>query len=145
MLYDLSKETDKSRAKQRFEKMLIEGCKIELIKKEKRTLQQNKYLHLILGWFALEYGETLEYVKQTMFKKMVNPDIFKTSYTNKKTGEIREEFKSTSNLTTKELTVAIDKFRNWSAKEAGIYLPQANEDKFLAEIEIELQKKSEYV
>lgn len=145
MLYDLSKETEKSRAKRRFDELLNDGCKIELTKKEKRTLQQNKYLHLLLGWFALEYGETLEYVKQKMFKVAVNPDIFETTYTNPKTGESRKDIRSTSNLSTVELTQAIDRFRNWSSNEAGIYLPEANEDKFLSEIEIELYKKREYL
>ncbi|MDR2928226.1 MAG: hypothetical protein LBV41_08530 [Cytophagaceae bacterium] len=145
MLYDLSKEIDKSRARTRFEQLFVEGCKIELTKKEKRTLQQNKYLHLILGWFALEYGETLEYVKQEMFKKLVNADIFKSEYINRKTGEIRESIRSSRDLTTTELTKAIDRFRNWSSKEASIYLPEANEDRFLAEIEIEMERHNSYL
>ena len=113
--------------------------------KPPRTPNQNRYLHLILGWFAIEYGETLEHVKQEFFKKEVNAEIFKTERTNKKTGEVRLDWKSTADLDTKELTEAIDRFRTWSSKTAGIYLPSANEESYLKQIIVEMDLQKEYI
>lgn len=110
-----------------------------------RSNQQNKYLHVLLGYFALNYGDTLSYVKEEIFKKVVNNDIFETEVTNRKTGEVRNDFKSTSDLDSKELTDAIDRFRTWSSKEFGLYLPSPDEKEFLIEAEIEIEKVKEYL
>ncbi len=54
-----------------------EKCRVELRKiREKRTLSQNNYLHLILGWFGLEIGYTLQEVKQDIFKRNICKDWF---------------------------------------------------------------------
>lgn len=134
-----------NQAKTRF-KWLIDNKKMFEIKeiRPKRSISQNSYLHLILYWFAAEYGETLEYVKQEIFKKVVNKQIFKTEYVNEKTGEIRTDWKSTAILDTKELTTAIDRFRDYSSKEAGIYLPEPNDLTTLQYIENEI-KKNKYI
>ena len=83
----------------------------------------------------MEYGETPEYVKQDIFKKLVNPQIFLTEYVNYKTGEVREAWRSTADLNTKEMTTAIDNFRDYASKEAGIYLPTPDDLISLNEIE----------
>lgn len=141
MIYNAKSEFDIHRARSRLEYLIEKGKTFEIIeKKPKRSLSQNNYLHLILSFFALEYGETLEYVKQEIFKKQVNREIFKTEYINPKTGEVREAWRSTSSLDTKEMTLAIDRFRNFSSKEAGIYLPAPEDMVYLNEIEREIKK-----
>ena len=145
MIYDLDNEIDITKfdawcAYVKEKKRRVEG-KI----KNKRSRRQNSYLHLILSHFALEYGETAEYVKQNMYKKIVNKDIYLTEYTNRKTGEVREEWKSSKDLTTSEMKVSIDRFRDYSSKEAGIYLPQANEHHFLDQIEKDLKRYEQYL
>ena len=72
-------------------------------------------------------------------KKIVNPQIFKTEFANRKTGEIREEWRSTADLNTKEMSIAIDNFRDYASREWGIYLPQANEVVYLQEIEKQIK------
>jgi|SRR5690606_31698207 len=140
-IYIATNELDIHRARSRLEYLIEKGKTFEIIeKKPKRSLSQNNYLHLILSFFALEYGETLEYVKQEIFKKQVNREIFKTEYINPKTGEVREAWRSTSSLDTKEMTLAIDRFRNFSSKEAGIYLPAPEDMVYLNEIEREIKK-----
>lgn len=142
MLFNLSIETDRQKAKESFNFLLKNGKKIELKeKKNRRTLSQNRYLHLILSWFAWEYGETLEYVKQEFFKKIANEEIFKTEYANPRTGEIRTAWKSTADLDTATLTTAIDRFRNYASKEAGIYLPEPSDLVYLEEIERNLSQQ----
>ncbi len=143
MIYDPTLEFYRQKAKVRLQYFFDKGLRFELTEKRfNRTIKQNKYLHLILGWYAWEYGETREYIKQEVFKKVVNPEIFKTEYINKKTGEIREDWRSSADLDTKEMTTAIDRFRDYASKEAGIYLPKANEYHDLQQIEIELNNNA---
>ena len=139
MIFNANNEFDIQRAKERLG-YLIEKKKIFEIteKKPKRTYSQNNYIHLLFAWFALEYGETPEYVKQEIFKKLVNPQIFLTEYVNYKTGEVREAWRSTADLNTKEMTTAIDNFRDYASKEAGIYLPTPDDLNSLNEIEIQV-------
>lgn len=144
MVYNPANPIDKEKATRKFNK-LIDGSELfELTEKRVRTNQQNSYLHLILSWFALDYGETLEYVKVNFFKKM-NADIFQYERINPKTGEKRKAFRSSSDLTTSELSVCIDRFRNWSSKECNIYLPQANEHEFLKAVQAEISRNQQWL
>ncbi len=147
MIFNLSKEIDRKRLTERVKSLCEKQSKrVELIeKKQRRTIQQNKYIHLLFAWFAIEYGETIEYVKQVMFKQLVNPELFKTEYVNRKTGEVRESWKSTADLDTRQMTLAVDRFRNYASKEAGIYLPEADEREFLENIEQEVERYKEYI
>jgi hypothetical protein len=141
MIYDTKIELESKRAKERFDFLITNKKTIEIKeKKQKRSISQNSYLHLILSWFAFEYGEKVEYVKQEIFKKQVNNDIFIYQFANKKTGEFRIDWKSTKDLDTKEMTTAIDRFRDFSSIEAGIYLPEPSDLVSLQNIEIELKR-----
>ena len=144
MLYDLSSILDRQRFKFRCNALFVKGCVVELTEKSRRTPAQNRYLHLILGWFALEYGETLDYVKREYFKRLVNPDLFVFRKDDRFLGET-EVLRSTRDLTKEQLTVAISRFRDWSSREAGIYLPEANEDEFLRAVEVELSRRQIYL
>lgn len=136
MIYNSKNNFDIQNARTRFNWLIEKGKTFELIEKRpKRSVSQNAYLHLILSWYALEYGETLKYIKQEVFKKQINKDLFETEYINEKTGEIRTDWKSTSNLDSKQMTVAIDRFRDYASKEAGIYLPEPKDMAMLQEIE----------
>jgi len=132
MIYDLSKEIDVQRAQRRFDKLMEEKTIINLTKKAKRTLAQNSYLHLILGWFAMELGYTADETKQLY--KRVNKDLYE--YEKNGVSFIRES----SDLSTEEMALSIDRWRNYSADKAGVYLPEANQEQFLTEIEIEMSK-----
>lgn len=146
MLYDTSKELDKNRAIEKFKFLIGKGKIIELKEKRKiRSISQNNYLHLILSWFALEMGETLEYTKKETFKREVNSDIFLYDFINRKTGEIRKELKSTSIIDTKEMTTAIDRFRNFASKNFGIYLPDPEDLINLREMERQIDNQKQYL
>lgn len=136
MIFNASNEFDIQRAKERLGYLIDKKKTFEITeKKPKRTYSQNNYIHLLFAWFALEYGETPEYVKQEIFKKLVNHEIFLTEYVNYKTGEVRAAWRSTADLNTKEMTIAIDNFRDYASKEAGIYLPTPDDLNSLNEIE----------
>lgn len=145
-LYNLSNDFDYKRLLARLESAHNKGEIVEFRKPSpKRTISQNKYLHLLLGWFAVETGYSAEYVKQRIFKQLCNSHIFEYEVVNAFTSEPTKELRSTSDLTTSEMSIAIDRFRNWSASEGGIYLPEANEHLFLQQIELEIQRHERYI
>lgn len=113
-------------------------------KKPRRSNQQNAYLHVILGYFAMETGNTLEWVKQQYFKKLVNADIFIREQEDKWLGRMKV-LRSSADLDSAEMTTAIDRFRNWSSSEAGIYLPSSNEEEMLSLMEVEISRNKNYL
>lgn len=146
MIFNASLDLDQKRATERFNFLLANNKTFELTeKKPKRSLSQNNYLHLILSWYALEYGETLEYIKVEVFKKQLNKDIFEFEFVNRKTGEYRMDLRSSANLDTKEMTTAIERFRNYASKEAGIYLPSPEDLSQLQEIENQTKNNAQYL
>lgn len=145
MIYDLHNEFDKKRFKNRCNALYKRGGFVELTeKKARRTIPQNAYLHLILGWFAIETGNTLGFVKQQYFKRHINPDLFIENIEDQYIGKV-SILRSSRDLNTAEMTTAIDRFRNWSSAEAGIYLPAPDEQAFLQTIEIEMLRQKEYL
>jgi len=87
MKYNLSIRTDQERFKRRCNELYKAGKVVELTSTEKRSLNQNKYLHLILTWFAMETGYSMNFVKVEYFKKLCNPDIFCVEMVCKFTGK----------------------------------------------------------
>lgn len=140
MIYDSNISLDRNRASERV-KYLIENKKVFEIKEKRkiRTLSQNRYLHMILSLWGLEFGYTMEETKQFVFKQEVNPDIF---YDGEKEGIVKiQRWRSTSNLDTNELTLAIDRFRDFSAKQ-GCYLPEPSDMASINEMERQLSMNS---
>lgn len=144
MLYDLSDDTDMRRFRTRCAALERTGARVELSERRPRTLSQNKYLHLLLGWFALEYGDTLEFVKEAYFKRLCNADLFCVRRPDRFLGEV-ERLRSTRDVTTAELTTAIERFQAWSSKECGIYLPAPDEQEFLQDIEVRIEQYGKYL
>lgn len=145
MVYNLSNPLDVQNAKTRLELLVKRGCIIELTeKKQKRTLNQNAYLHLLLGYFASQTGNTLEWVKQQYYKKLCNPDIFIGEREDLFLGRVKY-VRSSADLRVDEMKLSIDRFRNWSASEAGIYLPEATSEAELASLAIEVEKYKTYL
>ncbi len=68
MLYNLDNHIHRARAQKRFNELMEERIKIDLTKKVKRSLNQNSYLHLIIGYYALETGYTAREAK-IIYKK----------------------------------------------------------------------------
>lgn len=144
MLYDLSNDFQSAQFNTRCATLLDKGCIVELTeKKQRRSISQNSYLHLILSYFALEYGESPEYVKRQYFKILCNADIFIRDKVDNFRGTIKV-LRSSADLDTAEMSLAIERFRNWASKEAGIYLPDANEHLMIQQMEMELSRNKKY-
>lgn len=138
MIYDLKNPLHRDQFSRRSNSLLEKGQDVvELKTKTSRSLKQNAYLHLILGWFAAETGNTRDYVKREYFKRLVNSEIFVTYVDDRWLGR-NEVIKSSAEVTKEEMITAIERFRNWSSQEAGIYLPSADEQNYLEQLEIEL-------
>ncbi|AZA82205.1 hypothetical protein C1637_09755 [Chryseobacterium lactis] len=141
MIFDTSIPEMKKKAINRIKHLLDKKAKIEVLEKKKnRTYSQNNYLHLILGWYALEYGDMLEEIKQEHFKKIVNPDIFKTEFINYQTGEVRDRWKSSAELNTEEMSLATERFRDYSIRTLNLYLPEPKDLVHLDEIKNQLEQ-----
>ena len=146
MIYNPSNPIDIERALVKINHFIALNQVFELTRKQvPKTYPQIKYVHLILGFFAWEYGETLEYIKLEYFKKLVNPDVFIYEFINRKTGEIRQEYKSLATISKDEMTLSINRFRDYASKEAGIYLPEPKDLALLQEIEIQNKNNAQYL
>lgn len=146
MLFDLSNDLHAENFKKRCNMLYKKKCIVELTeKKPQRTLSQNAYLHAALGYFGLQVGYTIEEVKAWYFKEACNPEMFVRTITDAVTGEKRKTLRSSADLTTEEMTVAIERFRNWSADKAGIYIPSPDEHRLVTQMEIEVQRGKLYL
>lgn len=145
MIYNLSNDYEIPKFREQVEKMIKQRQIVELKRKNPaRTLSQNSYLHLLISYFASEYGCTADEAKVDFFKRTCNRALFEETVINKRGHEIKR-LRSTSSLTTGEMSIAIDRFRNWSSCEAGIYLPSANDASFIVHAQQEVERNIEYL
>lgn len=135
MTYDLSIPEQAQAFEQRAAYLKAKGKRVELKEKRyARTLRQNAYLHLILSWYGLELGYTLEEVKQDIFKRDVCRGWFEYVKNS------RVVYRSTADLDTAEMTSAIERFRNHALIDLNIDLPAPNEKELLRSMQEQLEK-----
>lgn len=145
MILDLSKDFDRKKCREYVDYLMKRQVIVEVKeRKRQRSLSQNSYAHLLMGYFASEFGMTLEDVKYEVFKKRVNYEIFARERENKR-GQKVVYMRSTTDLDTGEFTTAIERFRNFSASEAGLYLPAPNEYDALLEAEKQIALFEKYL
>lgn len=145
MIYNLSNELHRENFKSRVNSLFKQKKIVELSeKKPVRTIRQNRYLHLLLSFFAYQTGNTMEWVKQKYFKVLCNKDIFVRERDDEYMGSV-QYVRSSAELTTDELTLAIERFRNWSSESAGIYLPSPNEEDLLTLMDAEVEMNKKYI
>lgn len=140
MIFNTEIPSEALKAMERLEWTIDRGKTVEITVKEPiRSLSQNRYQHLLFAWFGLHFGYTPEEVKQEIYKKVVNPDLF---YEGSVDGPVNlERWRSTADLDVAETSLAIDRFRDFSALH-GHYLPEPSDLVALAEIEREMSKNS---
>lgn len=143
MLYNLTNPHDVELFRRRSDTHIANGAVVDLTRKTQRS-NQNRYLHLLLGCFAIEVGYTLDYVKEQYFKRAANPALFVTKRRDAYLGEV-EVLRSSADLTTEEMATAINRFKDWAAQVAGVELPEATDKGWLNAIEIEISKMQRYL
>ena len=145
MIYNLSNPYDRERLIAWVERMIERNEVIEAKKKDvARTLKQNSYLHLLLGYFASQYGCSADEAKVDFYKRLCNRDLFERQTVNRMGRDVKR-LRSSAELSTAEMTLSIERFRNWSAAEAGIYLPAAGEHQMLLYAQQEAERNSEFI
>ena len=145
MIFDLNNEYQIPKLKEYVKKLIANKAVIEVKKKlPNRTITQNNYLHLLLGYFGSEYGCSLDEAKIDFYKRTCNRDLFERKAINKKGKEIIY-LRSSAELSTGEMALSIDRFRNFSSSEAGIYLPSPNEREFLIYIKQEIENNKGFI
>jgi hypothetical protein len=132
MKYNTAIKAEKAEAL-RYVMRLVNKKQIVEIKKvsPSRSLRQNSYLHLLLGYFAQHFGWELDEAK-TIYKRW-NQDI----YFYQKSGQ--SFLRSSADLSVDDMTRSIDTFRRRSAEE-GLPLPTATDQGWLREIENEIER-----
>jgi hypothetical protein len=118
MKFDLSNDFDLKKFESRIKNLVKNKKKVELKEiRQSRSLSQNAYLHVCLSMFGIEFGLSIDEVKQ-----MLKTECQFMSY--EKNGTIF--LKSTSMLNTKELTAFIEWIRTF-ASQHGLYIPTSEE------------------
>lgn len=144
MLYYTSNLLEKEQFLLRARKLADGGKIVEMTeKKPQRTLKQNAYLWLILGYWATQTGYTKD--EAEAIYKEVNSDIY---YTPKEVGGRDIVYiKHTYELDTAEMTHTIEKFRNWSAMNDAypVYIPAPDEVELVHYMEIEVQRMRDFI
>lgn len=144
-LYNLKNVYDRKKFKEACNQMVLKNEYVELKKKNtQRSLAQNSYLHCLLGYFASEFGYTLEEVKFDIFKKICNRDIFERKRLNRR-GQAVTYIRSSTELDKAEMTTAIERFRNYSNAQCGLYLPTPHEGEMLFFAQQQIEQCKEFV
>lgn len=144
-LYNLKSPYDRQKFKEVCNRMVKDCEYVELKKKStQRSLAQNSYLHCLLGYFGSEFGLTIEEVKFDIFKRTCNLDIFQRERVNKR-GQRIKYIRSSTELDKAEMTTAIERFRNYSSAECGLYLPAPHEGEMLFYAQQQIERNKEFV
>lgn len=144
MLFDTSNPLQKEQFKARSAKLAESGKVVELTeKKPVRTSNQNRYLWILIGYWATQTGYTKD-ESESIYKE-VNKDIY---FVEKEIAGVRTIYvRHTYELDTEEMSSSIEKWRNWSARNEAfpVYLPAPNEEYLIQLAEIEIEKMSQYL
>lgn len=145
MIFNLANPYEVAKFQQAVSRFLEKKLVVEVKeKKGVRSLKQNAYLHVILSYFACEYGCSVDDAKYNYYKMTCNQDLYKEKITNKYGKEI-ERTRSSKDLDTMEMTTSIERFRNWSASVASIYLPSPQEHDYLVHCMQVIEENKEFV
>lgn len=138
MIYNLKDQLSRKRFSTRVKALWDAGAVVELTDKRRRTGSQNAYLHVALGILAMETGNSLESIKQEVFKRKVNPDLFIIEKDDPILGHI-QTLRSSRDLDKEEMSKAIDRYLKFCA-DNGVYIPSPEEEDILREAEYEIAK-----
>ena len=145
MRYDFNNPLHITDASLKLERLIERKAVVELTEKRQRTLSQNAYLHVLLAYLALRTGNTLDYVKRNYYKIHCNPELFIVEKDDQVLHRKVKTLRSSSDLTKEQMSLSIDRLRNWSNLEAEIYLPTAEEGQFLRELEMQIEQAKQWL
>lgn len=137
MKYNLANDNEVKEAQQFLVTSTMRNKVVDIkVIRDKRTLSQNAYLHLILSAFAAEFGYSLEEAK-TLYKR-INSNTYVYEVNNQKF------LKSSADLNTEEMSTSIEKFKQYSS-ENGLDLPDAYNEDQMRYYENEIEKNRRFL
>jgi hypothetical protein len=144
MTYNLENPLERANFQLRAQKLAQKGRGFIVLEEKKplRSNNQNSYLHVILSYFASQYGCSKEEAKVRFYKLKCNPDIF---WIDNPRHEGEKMIRSSATLDSKEMSLSIQRFRDWSSSEAAIYLPEANEEDMLQYAMQEVERYKQFL
>lgn len=145
MWYNLKNGIELQKFRDRCVELQNKAAMVEVVEKKPKSLQQLKYLHLMLSYFGLQFGYSMEETKTHFFKLVVNKDIFVRKGTDRFTGEVYTYLRSSADLTQDEMSESIDNFRSWAKEEAGFDFPSSDEYIALLHIQHDLENSKGYL
>ena len=125
-------------------KMVAEKKRIKCEDLEPKSLGQNAYIHLVFAWVAINTGYTKEYVKQVLFKQIVNPQIFVIECVNEKNGEMYNYIRSWATVTKAEADIAISRFIDYCIEKGDLAIPQQDNKQDISYIQDEVNNNQKY-
>jgi len=144
MIYNTTYETQRKSLIEKVKWFILNKKIVDLRQwKPKRTRRQNKYLHVLLTLIAIDYCDTIEYVKNALYKSRYNAILYEYEVSNKYGKRIA--LRSSKDLTTEEMALSIDRLREGYMRDTGCYLPDADEDFSVYEAEIQKYENQRYI
>lgn len=120
MIYDPNIRTDIKKAVKYLRSLLKGEHKFRIEKLfPKKTVKQNAYIHVLFSLYGIHFGHTKEAAKKELKDQLGYSFMF----------ENEKYYVSISDMTTKQLSLFIDRIRNFSASEK-CDLPSADEYKY---------------
>jgi len=144
MLYNLQDKTQSELLRARLAQLEQRGAWVEVTEKSAKTSNQNRYLHACFGYLGAQLGYSRDYVKRVFFKQYANAALFVIDKTDRD-GRKYKDMRSTADLSKEETSLAIDRFRNWAAREAGTYIPSPEDMNAVLYMEQIAQKNEEHL
>ena len=124
--------------------MVAEKKRIKCENLEPKSLGQNAYIHLVFAWVAINTGYTKEYVKEVLFKQIVNPQIFVIECVNEKNGEMYNYIRSWATVTKAEADIAISRFIDYCIEKGDLAIPQQDNKQDISYIQDEVNNNQKY-
>ena len=137
MIYDLTNERDKERYKIKTNAYYKQGKKVELkLVRQKKTVSQNGYVHVLFDLYAIENGYTSKESKELVKD---NCPFLKYEKNN-------ENFtRGIADLDKEETSQFIDWFRDWAGQQ-GCHLPESTDyESDYGHFDNEIQKHKQYL
>lgn len=147
MKYDLTNPLHRQQFATRAAHLTAQGTALVELRevRHQRSDRQNRYLHALIAYFALQVGEDRETVKREYYKFAANRELFAYEAESRVTHRRVLRLRSSASLTTEEMTLTIERFRSWAAQTAGIYLPAPEDEASLRAMEAEASRAAEWL
>lgn len=143
MKYNLTVSQAIKEAKEHLGRLIVDGKTVDIKEvKPRRSLNQNSFLHLLLGAFSAHFGFSLNEGKSIYKMLPGNKELY--HYTKELNGRTFEFVRSSADLDKTEMTKSIETLREWSAK-MGYPLPTAQDEAWLQSLENDVERNERYL